>query len=58
MRSLVADGVPVLVCGIHASWRGKDAGDFPDYVDMTLAGPTAIRNYEDMGYALIELKKE
>ncbi len=58
VRSLVSDDVPVLVCGTHASWRNKDADDFPDYVDVTPAGPTAIRNYEAMGYALIELKKE
>ena len=58
IRSLVANDVPVLVCGTHASWRGQDADDFPDYVDVTPAGPTAIRNYEAMGYVLIELKKE
>ncbi|HHH48504.1 MAG TPA: hypothetical protein ENK51_06425 [Gammaproteobacteria bacterium] len=58
VRSLVSDDVPVLVCGTHASWRNKDADDFPDYVDVTPAGPTAIRNYEAMGYVLIELKKE
>ncbi len=58
VRSLVADDVPVHVCGTLASWHGKDAGDFPDYVDVTPAGPTAIRNYEAMGYLLIELKRE
>ncbi len=57
VQSLVADDVPVHVCGTLASWRGKSADDFPDYVDVTPAGPTAIRHYEAMGYVLIELKK-
>jgi len=57
VQSLVADDVPVHVCGTLASWRGKNADDFPDYIDVSPAGPTAIRNYEAMGYVLIELKK-
>ncbi len=56
VQSLVASDVPVHVCGTHASWQGKTAGDFPDYVDVTPAGPTEIRNYEAMGYVLIEIK--
>lgn len=57
VQSLVADDVPVHVCGTHASWRGKTAADFPDYIDVTPAGPTEIRNYEAMGYVLIVLEK-
>lgn len=57
VQSLVASDVPVHVCGTHASWRGKEAKDFPDYVDVSPAGPTEIRNYEDMGYVLVELSK-
>jgi intracellular sulfur oxidation DsrE/DsrF family protein len=57
VQSLVASDVPVHVCGTHASWRGKEAKDFPDYVDVAPAGPTEIRNYEAMGYVLIELEK-
>ncbi len=57
VQSLVADDITVHVCGTHASWRGKDADDFPDYVDVTPAGPTEIHNYEAMGYILIELKR-
>ena len=57
VQSLVAADVPVHVCGTHASWRGKSAADFPDYVDVTPAGPTEIRNYEAMGYRLIVLEK-
>jgi len=55
VKSLVAEDVPVHVCGTHASWRGKSASDFPDYVDVAPAGPTEIRNYEESGYIRIEL---
>jgi len=57
VQSLVAEGVPVHVCGTHASWYGKDDNDFPDYVDVSPAGPTEIRNYEDMGYALVRVEQ-
>lgn len=57
VQSLVASDVPVHVCGTHASWRGKEANDFPDYVDVAPAGPTEIRNYEAMGYVLIEVER-
>ena len=57
VQSLVSSDVPVHVCGTHASWRGKGEDDFPDYVDVAPAGPTEIRNYEAMGYVLIEIER-
>jgi intracellular sulfur oxidation DsrE/DsrF family protein len=57
VQSLVASDVTVQVCGTHASWRGKTAEDFPDYVSVVPAGPTEIRNYEDMGYIRIVVRK-
>jgi intracellular sulfur oxidation DsrE/DsrF family protein len=57
VQSLVANDIPVHVCGTHASWRGKEAKDFPDYVDVSPAGPTEIRNYETMGYVLVVVEK-
>jgi intracellular sulfur oxidation DsrE/DsrF family protein len=57
VQTLVASDVPVHVCGTHASWKGKSAKDFPDYVDVAPAGPTEIRNYEAMGYVLVEVEK-
>lgn len=54
VKSLVQNqDIPVHVCGTHASWYGKGEEDFPDYVDVTPAGPTQIANYEDMGYEKI-----
>jgi intracellular sulfur oxidation DsrE/DsrF family protein len=55
VKSLVADDIPVHVCGTHASWLGKTAADFPDYVNVAPAGPTEINNYVDMGYRKIVL---
>lgn len=55
VQSLIANDVPVHVCGTHASWRGKKASDFPEYIDVAPAGPTEIRNYEASGYIRIEL---
>lgn len=57
VQSLVASDVPVHVCGTHASWKGVNADDFPDYIDVAPAGPTEIRNYEAMGYVLIEVER-
>jgi intracellular sulfur oxidation DsrE/DsrF family protein len=58
VKSLVTDdAIPVHVCGTHASWLGKSEKDFPDYVDVTPAGPTQIANYVDMGYEKIVLEE-
>jgi len=57
VQSLVAADVPVHVCGTLASWSGKGEADFPDYVDVAPAGPTAISNYEAMGYVVITVER-
>lgn len=57
VNSLVTSDVPVHVCGTHASWYGKEAKDFPDYVDVTPAGPTEIRNYKEMGFVLVIIEQ-
>ena len=58
VKSLVSSDIPVQVCGTHASWYGKTAEDFPDYVEVVPAGPAAIRNYEDMGYQKIVMDRK
>lgn len=56
IKSLVADdSIPVHVCGTHASWYDKTADDFPDYIEVSPAGPTEIKAYEEMGYELVIL---
>ena len=57
VQSLVKSDIPVHICGTHASWYGKKADDFPDYIDVAPAGPTQIEDYEGMGYDLIVLSK-
>ena len=55
-RELVTtEEVDVHVCGTHAGWYGVTPEDFPDYVDVTTAGPVQINDYESMGYELIVL---
>jgi len=54
-RELVDDDIDVHVCGTHAGWYGVAPEDFPDYVDVSPAGPTQIDDYEEMGYELIFL---
>jgi intracellular sulfur oxidation DsrE/DsrF family protein len=58
VQSLALNNVPVHVCATHASWRGKLADDFPDYVDVTPAGPNKIRDYQFIGYSLIKIARE
>ncbi|MDX1810550.1 MAG: DsrE family protein [Gammaproteobacteria bacterium] len=55
VQSLVSNDVPVSVCGTHASWYQLTAKDFPAYVDVADSGPGKIREYQRMGYALIEI---
>lgn len=57
VKSLVASDIPVHVCGTHASWRDRTAGDFPDYVDVAPSGPGRIRLYEEQGYLLVLVRK-
>ena len=52
---VTSEEVDVHVCGTHAGWYGVTPEDFPDYVDVTTAGPVQINDYESMGYELIVL---
>lgn len=47
--------VDVHVCGTHAGWFNVMPEDFPDYVDVSPAGPTQINDYEELGYELVVL---
>lgn len=49
------ENIPLHVCGTHASWRDMDEEDFPDYVDVTAAGPATINDYVALGYILVKL---
>lgn len=57
VKKLVADDIPVHVCGTHASWYGHEDEDFPKYVDVAPVGPAQINDYENMGYTLVVIEK-
>lgn len=58
VQTLVAEqDVPVHICETHAGWRGVDAEEFPEYVDVAPAGPAQINNYRALGYILIEVTR-
>lgn len=50
---VVEDKIDVHVCGTHASWFDVMPEDFPDYVDVSPAGPAQINDYEELGYELV-----
>lgn len=56
VQSLLAQGVPVAVCGTHASWYNYTSKDYPDYVDVVPAGPGKIREYQRRGFLLVEIQ--
>lgn len=47
--------IPLHVCGTYASWKNVGEEEFPDYVDVTAAGPATINDYIALGYLLIKL---
>ena len=57
VRSLVASGIPVEVCGNHASWRGKEADDFPDYVVVADSASAQVVRYRERGYEVVVLRR-
>jgi len=56
VRQLVnEDEIKVHVCETLASWQGISAEDFPDYINVSPAGPTQINDYLELDYVLITL---
>lgn len=45
----------VHVCGTYASWFNIKEDEFPDYINVSPAGPTQVNDYIDIGYEHIEL---
>lgn len=58
VQSLLGEQVQVHVCGTHAGWYGVSAEDFPAYVDVAPAGPTQIRNYEELGWDRVRVERD
>jgi intracellular sulfur oxidation DsrE/DsrF family protein len=55
VQSLLGADVQLHVCGTHAGWYGVTEEDFPEYVDVTAAGPAQINDYEKLGWDVILL---
>lgn len=49
------NNIPLHVCGTFASWNNVSEEEFPEYVDVTAAGPATINDYVALGYILIKL---
>ncbi len=43
------------VCGTYASWFDVMEDEFPDYINVSPAGPVQVNDYVDLGYIHIEL---
>ena len=59
VRSLLQDSqVQVHVCGTYAGWRGLSTEDFPEYVNVSAAGPAQINDYKALGYLLLVIRNK
>lgn len=51
------DNVPVHICATHASWRDVAPEDYPNYITVSATGPAAVRDYQELGYILVKVRK-
>ena len=56
-QQLVKEGVSLHVCGTYAGWKGLSEEDFPEYVNVSAAGPAQINDYIAVGYIKVKIKK-
>jgi len=58
VKELSAKGdVPVHICQTFAAWNNVTPEEFPDYVSVSTTGPQQVRDYVELGYTLIKLRK-
>lgn len=56
IKSLSESGdTTIHVCGTYASWFNVTEEEFPDYVNVSPAGPVQVDDYIELGYLHIEL---
>ena len=53
VKRITNDDIPVHICETHASWRGVEAQDFPEYITVSAQGPVQIKQYQELGYLLV-----
>jgi intracellular sulfur oxidation DsrE/DsrF family protein len=57
VQSLVKDyAISVHVCETYANWNDVAAEAFPDYIDVSAAGPAQINDYRELGYTVIRIR--
>jgi intracellular sulfur oxidation DsrE/DsrF family protein len=49
-QALKKEGIQLHVCGTYAGWEGLTDEDFPEYVDVSAAGPAQINDYKAVGF--------
>lgn len=49
------ENIPLHVCATYAEMNNVGEEEFPDYVDVTAAGPATINDYISLGYVLIKI---
>jgi sulfur relay (sulfurtransferase) complex TusBCD TusD component (DsrE family) len=49
------EGIALHVCETHAGWRGVAAEAFPEYVNVSAAGPVQVQDYLALGYVLVKI---
>jgi len=56
IKTLASDNnTSVHVCGTYASWFNVSEDAFPEYINVSPAGPVQVDDYLDLGYVHIEL---
>ena len=57
-QQLGKEGVTLHVCGTYAGWKGVAEEDFPEYVNVSPAGPAQINDYKAVGYVLVKISRQ
>ncbi len=55
VKDLVENDIDVHVCGTHASWYDIAPEDYPEFINVTHAGPAQINDYLNIGYVQLDL---
>lgn len=50
--------VPVHICQTFAEWNDVAPEEFPDYISVSATGPQQVRDYIELGYKLVKLRKK
>lgn len=53
VQRITSEDITVHICETHASWRGIEASDFPEYITVSAHGPIQIKQYQELGYLLV-----